>query len=298
MSEPNSWYVRRGKEIKGPFPTGLLSRQILLGRVRGSDEVSHDREEWRAVNRVPSLIPDVMREVLANPDDEEARERLEAARRWADERRSVRDVEDERREDEPEDLINYRRSLGERPNERRGPSRATVRAYLVVAVLVAVVVAVPFLLPSQKGGSEPDCKAPPAPGVNWSNCQMEGVHHPNVDLAGAELRNTDLSGALLRTANLAKADLAYANLALATLSGANLSGADLKGASLRSADLTNADLSGADLSYADLRNATIDQATLAGVNLSSALWIDGSECAPGSVGHCNRTAPPKSPPGM
>ena len=66
------------------------------------------------------------------------------------------------------------------------------------------------------------------------------------------------------------------DLYAADLSGANLSGADLSGANLAGADLT-----AAKLVDANLAGANLDSARLAG-----ALWLDGSTCAPGSIGAC------------
>jgi uncharacterized protein YjbI with pentapeptide repeats len=60
----------------------------------------------------------------------------------------------------------------------------------------------------------------------------------------------------------------------------------LVGVGLRNADLSYANLSGADLSYADLRGANLGAADLTGVKLDNAIWIDGNECAAGSVGEC------------
>src|SRR3569623_396783 len=80
MAGLNVWYVRRGDEVKGPYPSGLITRYVLLGRVRADDEVSMDGATWGLVSDHPDLIPSVMK----NPDA--APQRLEAARRWADER--------------------------------------------------------------------------------------------------------------------------------------------------------------------------------------------------------------------
>ena len=51
-------------------------------------------------------------------------------------------------------------------------------------------------------------------------------------------------------------------------------------------DLTNADLSNSDLSYANLKGSKLGGANLGGAKLDKAIWIDGSSCAPGSVGAC------------
>lgn len=64
----------------------------------------------------------------------------------------------------------------------------------------------------------------PAPGVDWSGC----------DLAGANLSGADLSGANLSGANLQRANL----------TGSNLSGADMRDSSIDNAELTDADLNG------------------------------------------------------
>ena len=58
------------------------------------------------------------------------------------------------------------------------------------------------------------------------------------------------------------------------------------GAGLRNADLSYANLRGADLGYADLRGANLGAADLSGAKLDNAIWIDGNECAAGSVGEC------------
>ena len=48
MNSTKAWYIRTksGDETKGPFPGGQISQEILLGRHKLDDEVSHDKEEW------------------------------------------------------------------------------------------------------------------------------------------------------------------------------------------------------------------------------------------------------------
>jgi len=284
MKESHNWYVRRGKEVKGPFPAGLISRYILLGRIHDTDEVSHDRQEWQRISRVPELIPEVVRKLRANPDDEDLKQHLEAARRWADERRDLQGpgAVGERRHAEGD-----ARSAHVHHEHVFAPTERVIRRdYLLLVLILLVVVAIPFLLPSGKKPEEPQCDAPAAPGVNWSNCRMEAHQYPNVDLAGAKLRNANLTAAVLRAANLQQADLAYANLTLANLRGANLQQALLKGATLKRSDLTNANLQGADLSYADLSEVNLEGAQLGGAKLDHAIWAEGVVCMPGSVGEC------------
>ena len=290
-THPQNWYVRRGNEVRGPFPAGLVSRYILLGRIRVKDEISPDGEDWIPVTEVPELIPDVMKEAARNRDDPETQERLAAARRWADERHDPDGHgDDDRRDEEDPELAEHRRAVAKREREKGiGWGRGT--QYAVLVIIILAVVATPFLLPSGEGPGEPQCEAPPSPGVNWSSCDLEQGGFANADLRGAYLRNVNLGGAVLRAADLSETDLAYADLSGAAMQGASLAGARLKGADLRGADLANADLQGADLSYVDLRGARLDGADVNGARLDHALWRDDIVCLPGSVGTCKPGKP-------
>jgi hypothetical protein len=287
----HNWYVRRGDEVRGPFPAGLVSRYVLLGRIRLSDEVSHDREEWFAVSQVRELVPDVMLEAAAHADDEEAQRRLDAARRWADERRSPdgSTVTGDRR-GATDELRGYREMIAEREAGEAPAPRKTVQ-YLIVAAVVALIVAIPFLLPSGPDTGEPQCNAPAAPGVNWSNCGLEGSQLADVDLSRAALRNVQLARSVLRAANLSGADIAYGDLSYSIMRGANLQGANLLGTDLRGVDLSRADLKNANLSYADLTDAHLDGADLTGARLGHAVWGEDLYCMPDSVGHCRLARP-------
>lgn len=256
------WYVRRDGEVRGPFPAGLISRYVLLGRLGRHDEVSSDGAHWLPLAGVPHLIPDVLREAAMHPEDPEAREQLKAARRWADDARPAHHT------------------------ETRIPPAPGRRGWLLVLVIVTFVAAVPFLLPKQPGVQEPQCGAPPAPGVVWRDCLMQGSELANANLAGAVLRSANLRASVLRAANLAGADLSYADLSIAKLRGANFQHAVMVGTDLRGSDLADADLSGADLSYADLSGALLDRADFSGARFDNAVWGDGLVCLPGSIGEC------------
>ncbi len=255
------WYVRHGKEVHGPFPAGLVSRYILLGRVREEDEVSTDRKRWQCVADVPELIPEVLL-ASRDPDNEEARRQLEAAKRWADEHRLT---------------------------PRHAPPAPRVSrmwSYGAIAGLVLVVAALPFVLPAPARVSEAQCDAPPAPGVVWRDCPLPGRNLPNVDLGAAVLRSAHLSGSLFRAANFTRADLSYADLSFSGLRGANFTAASLVGTNLRGADLAGANLHGADLSYADVTGATLEGANLADARLDYVVWSKEYVCMPGSIGEC------------
>lgn len=79
------WFTRRAGQVRGPYPAADISRYLLLGRLRESDEISPDRHDWRRLADHPELIPEVVQE----PDSETGRRRLAAARRRDDERRGI-----------------------------------------------------------------------------------------------------------------------------------------------------------------------------------------------------------------
>lgn len=294
---PQLWYWRHGQEIDGPFPLGLITRYILLGRIGEEDELSADLLEWKHLSELPELIPPVMQ---ADENDPLAQERLQAARRWEDERAispsPVADkgegVAERRSQESAEETLHC--PLWHVEEDKRVASRtraARLGGVIGLGVFIALVAAVLLSRPAQEG-AEADCNQPPHPGVNWSNCTMEGVALSGSDLRGALMKNMRLSRAVLTAANLATADLAYATLSVADLRRANLRDARLIGASLRGANLSGADLQGADLSYANLTGAHLDGANLRGARLDKAIWVDGRYCGSGSVGQCRFTAPP------
>lgn len=299
MQPKHLWYTRRGNEIRGPFPAGLITRHLLLGRVRGDDELSTDRATWRRADSIWELMPDAMRPGV---DEGTRAARVFAARRWEDERRGLdrRTLQSaaleklhrgkrsgiERRGVEPAEQIRHR-LLSYYGRQRLSPQRERqFRQVLLVLVPALVIGVLLYLPPRGEVSTQVICIAPPRPQVNWSNCALEGVQLEGQDLSGGRLRNTRLTGAHLRGAKLAGSDLAYSNLSLANLGYANLEHATLTGADLRNADLSSANLQGADLSYADLSGANLGGTELANAKLDRAIWFDGSVCAAGSLGQC------------
>lgn len=110
-------------------------------------------------------------------------------------------------------------------------------------------------------------------GGNLSGSDFSGSNFEGANLSKATMFDADLRSANLRSANLVEASLWQANLEAAVLAGANLAGVALKNANLRRAELTGAEITGINLEGADL---------------SYAIWIDGSVCAPNSIGRCLR----------
>lgn len=291
------WFTRRGEAVQGPFPAGQIMRYVILGRVLLSDEVSTDGKVWVPLSQVPEMIPEI---VQSDADDPALSQRLQAAKRWEDERgrnrrRDEAAIEADQRG--AEDRRKQAASAARRPRtarpDRLGEHIAQNRRNRLVSALIAVGVLaflgmlVVVYRPATKVGSTGlECAQPPAPGVEWSNCAFDGRRLARADLTGAQMKNMRLTRADLSGAVLERADLSYSELAVARLRDARLGGAVLVGASLRGADLGGADLAGADLSYADLLGADLTGANLGAATLDNAIWIDGNICAPGSVGRC------------
>ncbi len=145
------------------------------------------------------------------------------------------------------------------------------------------------------------CSDAPAPGVDWRNCNMNGLKLPKLfDLSASTLRGATFDRADLSDVNLAgikgsrsrfrEARLRGAQFDGALLDGAEFLRADLTGASFRDANLRaarfqRAILRDADFTGAQIRNVKFDRA-----DLSGATWIDGRTCADGSTGQCRVTA--------
>jgi hypothetical protein len=121
MSKKQLWYTRRDMEIRGPFPAGMVTRYILLGRILETDQLSTDQVSWRPVSDLPELIPEELKLDLTNPEN---REKLRIARmredeRGTDDRRSENESSNtensvyvkrgnDRRKTEPMDVMRHR----------------------------------------------------------------------------------------------------------------------------------------------------------------------------------------------
>jgi len=291
-NKSGKWYSRVNGKTSGPFPTGLLRRYVLIGRLRKEDEVSTDKREWLKVSQVPDLIPDLLN---SDPDDNFAHERLMAARRWADERlqRDRRGSDDngsggrggDRRSDELDDVLKHRGSL--RTRELGDEYKSTFTGWLFLfAAVVAIGYGGYYGYTHQTEEVAIDCNTAAGLNVNWSNCSKQGQQLQQADLTGSIMRNINFTSAQLQNTQMPNVDLAYANLSLAVMTGSNLTGASLLGANLRGTDLSNAQLQQADLSFANLTSATITGVDFTGVSLHKTIWIDGRQCADGSVGSC------------
>jgi hypothetical protein len=282
------WFVRRGDVTRGPFPTALVKRHLILGRLRQSDELSLDREVWQPVAKYPMFAPARLAEdiavVLAREDERQGGDRRqnEPADNPHKERRSGA----ERRAAEAPAIIERRQRRARVVASLKPKRQSNLLPTFLALILVAGIIIAGFLFKPRSGGSTPDCSAAAAPQVNWSNCRKEETDLGGVNMQQALLRNVRLTGSNLSGANLSASDLAYADLVGVDLSNSDLSGATMKGATARKADLRSAKLIGADLSYADLSDAVVAGADFSNAIFDDAIWVDGRTCARGSVGAC------------
>ncbi len=291
------WYTRREGVVRGPYPDRQVSRYILLGRIRDSDELRPEGGEWAGVNDYPQLIPDIMK----LPPGEENHQLLLMARMHEDERepgdrrdrnpdvpQAVRERRSgqERRQAESGEALHHRQlkfSLAHKAH-RNGK---LYRYPLIFTALVLIGLGIIFLLEkTEPDPVPPDCSSAPRPGVNWSNCNLSGVKLDGANLVGAQLGNARLELAHLSGVNLRGASLEYASLDFANLARADLSRSRFFGATLRGANLRGARLVESNLAYANLSGANIEGADLTGAILDNAIWIDERTCLPGSRGRC------------
>lgn len=279
------WYIRKQGEITGPFTASVIRNHLLLGRLSMEDEVSADGQLWLLLAEQTSL----------HPSQEESDKR----RRYLDERTGL-----DRRNKQSPPPREARKRRGERraPEPEEEQSRRALHRYLMqqfcqrrekkfwpllgTSGLLLALLGLAMLFPKTIPAPLPNCSTPAAPGINWNNCLKPSLSLIGADLSSASLRNSQLSDANLMNALLVNTDMAYADLHNINLSYSDLRHASLFGSNLSGADLSYADLSEADLAYANLNNARLGGAELKGTRLDKAIWIDGRECAEGSIGQC------------
>ena len=287
MNKTKAWYIRGEniEGIKGPFPGGQITQEILLGRYVAADEVSHDKEEWISIRNLPELFPEIYK---GDKNDPLYKERLAAARRWADERRGVSRVDgtNERRhiESYEDEEIKRLHRLANSAKKKTNPLVIFSQVTFILAALIIVVVLAFQYSPKDK--STADCTAVAKQGVNWSHCNLSGAKLSKTELIAANLMSTNLQTANLFDANLTLANLKYAELHLANLQYVNFTKANLKGANLLGADISGAIFDQADLSYANLRDVKMLETNFKNARLDNAIWVDGRTCGLNSIGVC------------
>jgi hypothetical protein len=153
IAERPAWYTRRDGKVRGPYSTSHVTRYILLGRIRLTDELSDDRDSWRPLAECSECLPDAFIR-LPGPDDYQ---RLVIARILVEERRSQR-RQDDSNPVPPAGMIERRSGFGRRQADNNTESPAShlmengdapgkqrrsspLRAYLLTTLLVTLIVA-------------------------------------------------------------------------------------------------------------------------------------------------------------
>jgi Pentapeptide repeats (8 copies) len=297
MAQP-LWYVQVRDQTLGPFPAPQIQQYLLLGRLKAEDLISLDGRSWIKVSDSGQF--DAVLQGLGRPEPAEAdgvadwgQERQQARRRWLDERLDTQPLapeSTEQRGGEPVALAALRHDHAQTQSLAAKAFNRPPAYWIAAAALLVLLGVAAAVWYGQMKQPQPitaplttvtNCGSVPAPGVDWEGCDKHGVAFPHANLNGAKM-----SGVRLDAASLRSADLSYVDLSRASLRGADLSGANLTGAELSGADLTGADLSGAVLDYAILRGALIPGVRFSSARLGRAVWVDGRECAPGSLGGC------------
>jgi pentapeptide repeat protein len=291
LAERRSWFIRRNGQVKGPFLSAQITRNILLGRLRPNDELSSDEHNWQQVAMHRELYPDVMQEtpvdnekvdIAKTQEDERVLEQRIHKQSMAQERRRTRD----RRGDESEAMLVHRKHRTEMNDAYENSIKRPQMPILSILLMVIVIIAFGFVLTPENRNLQSDCALPPSKGVNWSNCNFIKLNAENQNLELAILTDAKLNESKLLGANLSGSNMAYAEIAESDLSYANLESVRLIGANLKHSDLRYANLKDADLSYADLSNALLAGANISNTRFDNAIWTDGTLCKKGSVGSC------------
>jgi uncharacterized protein YjbI with pentapeptide repeats len=271
--------------------TGHIKREILLGHFRAEDEISHDRQHWTPLAEHQELVPKIMTEDL---DDPLVKDRLTAARRWADDsdQDSTALLSNQTRYDPDHsdgqyfDDIHHATMLQDKLKQTRHDRWLNNILMLIFLSTIAGIIYFYFSRAEPVNDIPIDCRALPSQGINLNNCFLQGVTFAGMDIRDAQLMNVNLMGADLQATNLSRSDLSYSILSMANLQEARLVGAKLVGVDFNATKLDNADLHNADLSYANLNAATINGIDITGAKLDHTRWIDGRICQSDSIGAC------------
>jgi hypothetical protein len=223
-----------------------------------------------------------------NAHTREGAKALRLARIREDERSSQEVAAEgvEQRADEDQMIKLHRKLRDDILKEYRDKPRLNSRAMVAVITVAVVLLVLLVSYRPEKTVTRSDCALPATEGVDWSMCNKQGQNLVGADLRQAKLRNAIFNNTDLSRARLDGSDLAYSNLYQADLQHSSMQNVVLTGANLRQANLQGASLRGADLSYAELEGARLDGALLDNARLDHAIWLNGEQCLPGSIGAC------------
>ncbi len=271
--ETQLWYLKANGRVKGPFAAGLISKNILLGRINPNDLLSKDKEVWRKASTIREVMPDVIK----HRNEPNYKERLKAARRWADERDEVREVDS----DGKEKVYTPRKKITHLQIKTTG-----YLGMIGIGVFLSGLILAIFMFTPEDPLAQIDCSAPAKDGIIFDGCHLQRKDFSQLSLRNSSFKNTLLQNTQFIKTALQTSILDYANLSHSDLSGANLTNASLRASDLRGAILNGTIFTKADLSYADLTGAKASSIKLTGTKLANTLWFDGRVCSKASIGRC------------
>ncbi len=283
------WYTRKNGVIKGPFTSSVISNNLTLGRLRMTDEISHNQTHWQVILNLPELHPTThSEERLKAKKQLDERNGFDRRQQTSEtESQAIKRQQKERRTEESEQEIEHRRFHTLLMQKLRHQKQHVFWPMVATFSILGAAIVLAIIYPSQLPVPLPNCTTPAAPEVNWNNCLKPKIDLQNKDLTAMQLRNSQLIGSNLMNTRLNGADLAYADLRFTNLSYSQLQNSLLLGANLKQSDLSNADLTNADLSFADLRNANVGGSVLKNTRFDNAIWTNGQLCAINSIDQCN-----------
>ena len=271
--ETQLWYIKVNEQVKGPFASGLISQYILLGRIQSDDLLSQDKELWHKASSINEVKPDVNK----HPEVTNYEERLNAARRWADERGEVREVVS----GGSEKVFKPRKKITHLQIKTTG-----FMGIIALIIFVSGLIYTMYIFTPDVPLENIDCSISGQDGSIFDGCHLPRKNFSKLSLNGSSFKNAVLQNSQFRQSSMQNSQLDYANLSHADLSQANLSGASLRAVELRGAILNAANLTQADLSYADLSGAKAAKINLSGTKLNNTIWFNGKICDKSSVGRC------------
>ncbi|MCU7938458.1 MAG: pentapeptide repeat-containing protein [gamma proteobacterium symbiont of Bathyaustriella thionipta] len=273
--ETQLWYLKVKGRVKGPYASGLISKNILLGRIHPSDLLSQDKEIWRKASAIREVMPDVIK----YRNEPNYKERLRAARRWADERESIREVDDNGQE------IHY--EPRKKVTHLRIKTTGIIGLISIIAIISGLIFAM-FKFTPDDPLAKINCSAQAQDGMLFYGCHLQRKIFNKKSIKNSSFKNALLQNTQFRQSSLQHSNFDYANLSHADLSQTNFTGASLRASDLRGATLTATIFTKADLSYADLTGAKASKIKLTRTILGGTIWFDGQVCHKESIGRCQQ----------
>ncbi len=271
--ETQLWYIKVKGRVRGPYATGFISKNILLGRIHPSDMLSQDKNVWRKASSIREVMPDVIK----HRNEPNYKERLKAARRWADERGEIREVDANGKEK----IYKPRKKTTHLQIKTTGVLGIISMILIVSGLIVAL-----FMFTPDDPLAQINCTAKGQNGVILDGCHLQRKDFSAKSLKNSSFKNTLLTNSRFNKAQLQSSQMDYANLSHADLSHANLTGASMRAVDLRGATLNSTIFTKADLSYADFTGAKASKIKFTGAVLANTVWFDGSVCNKNSIGRC------------